>query len=293
VPTHHRFAAQSDSPYGDDPALRHRVSSYLEKVRNCVCRRSVALTPVQYTLDVDPQQWGTAIGWDAAEDDDALHAPERDARALDRNGGLTSVRGAANLGCIVLIVLVLLALLCVRARTAADSRADAPVRSLAYPVTTFYTTHPLGTLGAFGLGGTNASGQVPVIANGRALIDPDTPPSAYTRPSWTGADDMVLVFSDEFTADGRTFYPGDDPFWEAVDLHYWVCGDASQRERNVPPTADCHGSRRATWSGMTPQQSRQVAAASQSPSRPTPSTGSITPAVWDSRIVLPQSDFPS
>ena len=21
--------------------------------------------------------------------------------------------------------------------------------------------------------------------------------------------------------DGRSFYPGDDPFWEAVDLHYW------------------------------------------------------------------------
>lgn len=38
-------------------------------------------------------------------------------------------------------------------------------------------------------------------------------------------EDLVLVFSDEFNTDGRTFYPGDDPFWEAVDLHYWgtVC----------------------------------------------------------------------
>lgn len=33
---------------------------------------------------------------------------------------------------------------------------------------------------------------------------------------------MQLVFSDEFNVDGRTFYPGDDPYWEAVDLHYWV-----------------------------------------------------------------------
>jgi hypothetical protein len=33
---------------------------------------------------------------------------------------------------------------------------------------------------------------------------------------------MHLVFSDEFNTDGRTFYPGDDPYWEAVDLHYWV-----------------------------------------------------------------------
>jgi len=32
---------------------------------------------------------------------------------------------------------------------------------------------------------------------------------------------MVLVFSDEFNKEGRSFYPGDDPFWEAVDLHYW------------------------------------------------------------------------
>jgi beta-glucanase (GH16 family) len=34
-----------------------------------------------------------------------------------------------------------------------------------------------------------------------------------------------LVFSDEFNKNGRTFYPGDDPFWEAVDLHYWLTND--------------------------------------------------------------------
>ncbi|KAG1851404.1 beta-glucan synthesis-associated protein-domain-containing protein [Suillus subluteus] len=32
---------------------------------------------------------------------------------------------------------------------------------------------------------------------------------------------MELVFSDEFNTPGRTFWPGDDPYWEAVDLHYW------------------------------------------------------------------------
>jgi beta-glucanase (GH16 family) len=38
-------------------------------------------------------------------------------------------------------------------------------------------------------------------------------------------DEWTLVFSDEFNTDGRTFYAGDDPYWEAVDLHYWgtVC----------------------------------------------------------------------
>lgn len=29
------------------------------------------------------------------------------------------------------------------------------------------------------------------------------------------------MFSDEFSRDGRTFWPGDDPYWEAQDLHYW------------------------------------------------------------------------
>ena len=53
---------------------------------------------------------------------------------------------------------------------------------------------------------------------------------------------LQLVWSDEFNVDGRTFYPGqarfvvaalpsnnvclgDDPYWEAVDLHYWQTSD--------------------------------------------------------------------
>jgi Beta-glucan synthesis-associated protein SKN1/KRE6/Sbg1 len=42
-----------------------------------------------------------------------------------------------------------------------------------------------------------------------------------------GADGQTysLVFSDEFETPGRTFWPGDDPYWEAVDLHYWPTGD--------------------------------------------------------------------
>lgn len=56
-----------------------------------------------------------------------------------------------------------------------------------------------------------------------ALIDPDTPRNVYSKPSWNDPSvDMQLVFSDEFNVDGRTFYPGDDPYWEAVDLHYWA-----------------------------------------------------------------------
>ena len=64
----------------------------------------------------------------------------------------------------------------------------------------------------------------------KMLIDPDTPRENYTLAStYTKAVDadgnpkkFQLVFSDEFNTDGRSFYPGEDPFWEAVDLHYWA-----------------------------------------------------------------------
>lgn len=53
------------------------------------------------------------------------------------------------------------------------------------------------------------------------MIDQDTPQDAYTKVSYESGDEMQLVFSDEFNTEGRTFYPGEDPYWEAVDLHYW------------------------------------------------------------------------
>ncbi|KAG4303980.1 hypothetical protein PORY_002633 [Pneumocystis oryctolagi] len=54
----------------------------------------------------------------------------------------------------------------------------------------------------------------------RGLIDPDTPLEFYEKRSKDGKI-YKLTFSDEFNKNGRTFYPGDDQFWEAVDLHYW------------------------------------------------------------------------
>ncbi|CAD6920042.1 unnamed protein product [Tilletia controversa] len=59
----------------------------------------------------------------------------------------------------------------------------------------------------------------------RGLIDRDTPASAMTKTSSDGKRKMKLVFSDEFNEDGRTFFEGDDPYWTAVDLHYWATGD--------------------------------------------------------------------
>lgn len=51
------------------------------------------------------------------------------------------------------------------------------------------------------------------------LIDPDTPEDELYRETNKG-DKWKLVFSDEFNVEGRTFFPDDDQFFEAVDIHY-------------------------------------------------------------------------
>jgi beta-glucanase (GH16 family) len=64
--------------------------------------------------------------------------------------------------------------------------------------------------------------KVPSISGNWGLIDSDTPLNLHTKPSYHDpSQTLQLVFSDEFNTDGRTFYPGDDPYWEAADLHYW------------------------------------------------------------------------
>lgn len=90
-----------------------------------------------------------------------------------------------------------------------------------YPILSHFTKKSQTTQGGFNLGGANATGQVPTFPTNFQPIDLETPPSAYTKTAYTTNEEYVLVFSDEFNTDGRTFYPGDDPFWEAVDLHYW------------------------------------------------------------------------
>ena len=59
----------------------------------------------------------------------------------------------------------------------------------------------------------------------KMMIDPDTPEDAFELGSTYSKSEgkkFKLVFSDEFNTDGRSFYPGEDPFWEAADLHYWA-----------------------------------------------------------------------
>lgn len=94
---------------------------------------------------------------------------------------------------------------------------------LGVPIVKEYNKKTAGAnVSGYNLGGINATGQFASI--GRDLIDPDTPSDAYTRTGFDG-NQWNLVFSDEFELDGRTFFPGDDPYWEAVDLHYWGTND--------------------------------------------------------------------
>lgn len=81
--------------------------------------------------------------------------------------------------------------------------------SAGYPIISYFRDKTLDTTGV------NSTGQVPDIGN-FGLIDQDTPEDAYTITSYTdGSTEYSLVFSDEFNVDGRTFWPGDDPYWEA------------------------------------------------------------------------------
>jgi len=74
----------------------------------------------------------------------------------------------------------------------------------------------------------------PVLSNIRkGLIDPDTPLEAMTRISATGKK-QKLVFSDEFNVDGRTFYDGDDPYFQAVDIWYGATQDLEVSRAPAP-----------------------------------------------------------
>ena len=69
------------------------------------------------------------------------------------------------------------------------------------------------------------------------LIDPDTPKAAYTKTSHDGSK-LNLVFSDEFQTAGRTFYDGDDPFFQAMDMWYGSTMDLEWYDPDAVTTND-------------------------------------------------------
>lgn len=87
----------------------------------------------------------------------------------------------------------------------------------------------------------NADGlytNVPKMPGFPTLIDASTPQDAYTSTSLQDNSAYTLVFSDEFNTENRSFYPGDDPFWEGADLHYWQTGDLEWYEPGQLTTKD-------------------------------------------------------
>lgn len=82
------------------------------------------------------------------------------------------------------------------------------------------------------------SSNAPLLKNLRTgLIDPDTPSSAKSRTGANG-NQQSLVFSDEFNSAGRTFYPGDDAYFQGVDLWYGVTEDLEWYDPDAITTAD-------------------------------------------------------
>lgn len=164
----------------------------------------------KFSLAPDPAEWGSgALTMNIPEPDDHLHNPDpkRD-RHYDGGGHVFTSRGIANLGCLFILAAGMMMLFA------------------GYPIYSHFTSKRQTRQGAFNFGGTNSTGQVPKIPNDIGLIDIATPESALTKKSHVDpSQEWDLVFSDEFDVDGRTFNAGDDPYWEAVDLHYWQTND--------------------------------------------------------------------
>ncbi|KAH9896744.1 beta-glucan synthesis-associated [Cubamyces lactineus] len=149
-----------------------------------------------------PYAYDPEVDKDAPDDDDDfLHAPE-----YGRNRhSYWSSRGILNVGVLILLIGAVLTLF------------------LCYPLLDFYRNEARNVAITANVR-INSTGQAPVLFQMPELIDEDTPDSAKTRTGFDGQE-YELVFSDEFNLDGRTFYPGDDPFWEAADLWYGSTAD--------------------------------------------------------------------
>ncbi|EEB97642.1 hypothetical protein MPER_03000, partial [Moniliophthora perniciosa FA553] len=77
-------------------------------------KRSTASSSVadKFSLPPDPKTWGLDLSWNNPEPDDFLHNPDpaRD-RKTDQGGDIFNGRSFANLGCLILLVVGILALL--------------------------------------------------------------------------------------------------------------------------------------------------------------------------------------
>jgi beta-glucanase (GH16 family) len=155
---------------------------------------------------------------DPVDEEDMLHDPSDKKAVKRRSDRSLPWRGILNITALLLLIAGLLILF------------------IFYPVLTFVrNAHRMSSID--GNIRVNGTGQVPVLFQMPEMIDRDTPDKAKTRTGFDG-EQYELVFSDEFETPGRTFYPGDDPFWEAVDLWYGVTGDLEWYDPGQVTTED-------------------------------------------------------
>lgn len=182
----------------------------------------------RYSLPIDPAEFALL----GDEPDDELHMPSKGDYAKYRPGWaatlreLFSPRGIGNMGCVLFLMIVMLALF-----------GGYPIL---HSVFADYMASKQHIPSGFNMGGINATGQIPNIPGHFGLIDPDTPQSAMTHTSFETGETWDLVFSDEFNVDGRSFYDGDDPFWMAQDMHYWGTNNLEWYDPKQVSTQDGH-----------------------------------------------------
>ena len=152
-----------------------------------------------------------------AEPDDYLHIPDKNPNAHAR---YPTWRGCINVLTLVVIVCAIVMLF------------------LGYPLVAHFD-HLFGKVDVNSVLQSNAKvDPIPV----RPLIDPDTPQESRTRTGNQDGSKYNLVFSDEFNTPGRTFWEGDDPYWEAVNIWYGATFDFEwYTPEGVNTTTDAKG----------------------------------------------------
>jgi beta-glucan synthesis-associated protein KRE6 len=160
-----------------------------------------------------PYAWDPSDDQDNADEEDSLHALE----SVDKPISLLNPRSVSNIGVLILLVGCLIGLFIV------------------LPVVA-YVHDSSNSIFIDETGGNTINTPQGALHVG-SLVDPDTPHSAKTRVGFDGQT-YNLVFSDEFNLDNRTFYPGDDPYWEAVDLWYLQTGDEEWYDQRQLYTAN-------------------------------------------------------
>ncbi|SJM82956.1 probable Beta-glucan synthesis-associated protein KRE6 [Zygosaccharomyces bailii] len=158
------------------------------------------------------------------EDDDYLHNPDPEEEArLDRKRFVNDFKHMSwkSFGGMAGLLLLLLGGAVVFVVIPAVTFTGATHHGKYHQVITFLTDYQYPQLSAIR---TN-------------LVDKDTPAKYKTKKAKDGSL-WKLVFSDEFNAEGRTFYDDEDQFWTAVNLNYDATHDLEWYDPDAATTKE-------------------------------------------------------